>query len=70
MITQLNPPLTLITPRGVADAHFLIDYGQESHLLWVCFERETGECWTYMNPDVRLEPNLTFRRSTTTPIKD
>ena len=59
MILQLEPTVPLDTPKGRADAHFLIDYGSQQHLLWVCFIRETGECWTYQNPLVRLEANPT-----------
>lgn len=58
---QLNPPLPLITPRGKAIAHFLIDYGPEHDLLWVCFQ-EDGECWTWRNQDIRAEKNVTFGR--------
>ena len=35
MITQLNPPLPLRTSKGDGLAHFVIDYGPESHLMWV-----------------------------------
>ncbi len=60
MILQLNPQLPLLTPKGKAYAHFLIDYSQEHDLLWVCFIRDTGECWTFPNPQVRLEANETL----------
>ena len=56
---RLNPPIPLDTPKGPADAHVLIDYGSEAHLLWVCFVRETGEQWTFPGKDVRLEMNVT-----------
>ena len=62
MIIQLNPPLSLITPKGKGWAHFLIDYGQEHGLLWVVFQNETGECWTWLNSDIRLNNNITFNR--------
>jgi hypothetical protein len=60
---RLDPPLPFDTPKGKAMAHFLIDYGPEHHLLWVCFQDETGECWTWPNKDVRLQPNLSMGRS-------
>lgn len=59
---QLNPPVPLETPRGKALAHFLIDYGPEHHLLWVCFQDETGECWTWPNPEVRAQANPSMGR--------
>ena len=62
MILQLDPPLPMTTPKGAAIAHFLIDYGMESHLYWICFITETGECWTYANPHVRIEQNITLDR--------
>ena len=42
MITQLNPPLPMETPKGGGWAHFLIDYGPESALLWVVFMDADG----------------------------
>ena len=64
MLTQLNPPLPLITPKGKAWAHIVIDYGQEHDLLWVCFQDETGECWTFSNREVRIQENITMGRKT------
>jgi hypothetical protein len=64
MMMQLNPPIPLVTPNGKALAQFLIDYGPEFDLLWVCFE-ENGECWTWRNQDIRAERNITFGRSKT-----
>ena len=63
MLTQLNPPLPLITPKGKAWAHIVIDYGQEHDLLWVCFQDDTGECWTWSNRDVRIQENITMGRT-------
>jgi len=53
-------------------AHFLIDYGFEHHLMWVCFQDETGECWTWSNMDIRMPPNTTAGRAKKylTPEKD
>ena len=62
MMLQLDPPLPLVTPKGKALAHFLIDYGAEHDLLWVCFQ-EDGECWTWRNQDIRAESNITFGRN-------
>jgi hypothetical protein len=62
VILQIDPPLFLETPRGRSVAHFLIDYGIENHLYWVTFIQETGECWTFSNPEIRIENNLTIGR--------
>lgn len=57
MILQLNPPIPLETPKGKGFAFFLIDYSSEHHLLWVAFICETGECWTFQNPEIKLQSN-------------
>ena len=60
MILQLNPTVPLETPKGRGFAHFLIDPGQEHHLQWVeCSYDATGECWTFNNPDIKLQRNPT-----------
>ena len=46
MIAQLNPPLPMETPKGGGWAHFVIDYGPETALLWVVFMDADGACWT------------------------
>ncbi len=61
MIFQLNPPLPLETPKGKALAHLVIDPGVEHHLQWVCFIDTTGECWTFRNPEIRMQDNPTMR---------
>ncbi len=63
MITQLNPPLPLVTPRGTGWAHLVIDYGQEHDLLWVVFLDAGGACWTFGNRDVRMVTNVTMGRT-------
>lgn len=60
MLLQLDPTIPLSTPKGKGFAHFLIDMGQEHHLLWVVFLDETAECWTFPNPEVRLQSNPTM----------
>jgi hypothetical protein len=62
MITQLDPPLPLQTPKGSGWAHLVIDYGQESHLLWVVFMDADGACWVVPNPEVRMYNNWTLGR--------
>jgi hypothetical protein len=59
MMLQLNPPLPMDTPKGIADAHFVIDYGSEGHILFVTFVRCSGECWTWQARECQLEKNVT-----------
>jgi hypothetical protein len=62
MITQLNPPLPMETSKGGGWAHFVIDYGPETALLWVVFMDTDGACWTVPNPEVRMSLNWTMGR--------
>jgi hypothetical protein len=62
MIVQLNPPLSLVTPKGKGFAYFLIDYGIDYDLLWVVFQNDTNECWTWLNKDIRITENITYHR--------
>ena len=62
MITQLNPPLPLDTPKGAGLAHFVIDYGPEADLLWVVFMNADGACWSVPNPEIRLSLNWSMGR--------
>lgn len=63
MILEITQLLWLTTPKGQAIAKFLIDYGPEADLQWVCFIHETKEIWTFSNFDVRIETNITLGRS-------
>jgi hypothetical protein len=63
MMIQLNPPLPLQTPKGEGLAHFLIDYSIEDNLYWVVFIKDTGECWTFSNPEIRACKNISIGRT-------
>lgn len=62
MIRQLNPPLPVVTPKGKAWAHIVIDYGPEADLIWVCFLDDNGQCWSYRNSEIRIQKNETIGR--------
>jgi hypothetical protein len=61
-LLQLDPLIPVVTPKGKAMAHVLIDPGIEHHLVWVCFQDDTGECWSWQNRDVRIQANPTLGR--------
>ena len=61
-LTQLDPPLHLETPKGAGWAHFVIDYGPETNLLWVVFLDQDGACWTVPNSEIRMSWNWTLGR--------
>ncbi len=50
------------TPKGSGYANFLVDRGMEFDNEWVVF-LESGEIWSFLNRDVRLEKNITFGRT-------
>jgi len=62
-IVRIDPAIPLLTPKGPAYAHFLIDYGIEDNLHWVCFQDDTGECWTWDNSKIRATKNITIDRT-------
>lgn len=68
MIYQLNPPIPVVTPKGKALAHVLIDQGIEYDLLWVVFQDIGGECWTWANKDIRAQKNITVGREYISPF--
>lgn len=67
-ITRVDPPIPLMTPKGRGVAHFLIDYGMENDLMWVVFQDDTGECWTWENSQIRARVNKTIGREKVTTI--
>jgi hypothetical protein len=62
MILQLSPSLPLQTPKGPGMAWMVQDYGEEHHLLWTVAIDATGEIWTFRNPEVRAQKNITMGR--------
>ncbi len=70
MIQQLNPPIPVKTPKGPGLAHLVIDQGIEHHLLWTVFLDSSGECWTFSNPDIRAQKNVTHGREYISPFYD
>lgn len=68
MIIQLNPAIPVITPKGPALAHIIIDNGIEYDLNWICFQDYTGECWTWKNSQIRAQKNMTHGRDHISPF--
>jgi len=58
---ELKVHLPVTTPKGSGRAIIMIDYGPEEHLLWVVIQNN-GEIWTWANPDIRVEDNITLGR--------
>lgn len=64
MIIQLNPSIPLVTPKGNGLAILVNDPSEEHHLQWTCIIDATGEIWTFQNPQVRGQKNITMNRGT------
>jgi hypothetical protein len=67
MITQLNPPIPVRTPRGKGFAQMLIDYGIDYDFIWVVFQDDDGQCWSWRNQDIRAQSNITIGRTMEAP---
>lgn len=61
MILQLNPIISMVTPKGHGYANFLMDSGEEGDLYWVVF-LDNSEIWVFKNSEVRLSKNITLGR--------
>jgi hypothetical protein len=68
MITRIEPSIPVTTPKGKAMAVAWLDYGLEHDLMWVCFQDDTGECWTWENADIRARVNITIGRKNITSL--
>lgn len=62
MILQLNPPIELDTPKGKGLCWFITDYGIEHHMMYTVAIHDTGEIWSFHNPEVRATKNITAGR--------
>jgi hypothetical protein len=62
MLTQLNPPIPMDTPKGAGLALAVIDYGLEHSLLWVVAIDKTREIWCVPNADARVQSNWSAGR--------
>jgi hypothetical protein len=62
MLLQLDPPIPVLSPKGKGLAHALIDYGAEHDLIWIVFQDENGQCWSWGNKEIRGQVNVTMGR--------
>ena len=69
MTIQLNPTVPLITPKGTGLAILVKEDGPEHHLIWTVIQDDTGEIWSWENPQVRATKNITYNRPNITEIK-
>jgi hypothetical protein len=64
---ELEKPLHLITPLGLAEAWFIIPAGADG-IEWGCFQKDTGEFWVWPNKQIRLHHSITEYRYTVSDI--
>lgn len=62
-ILQLNPTIPVMTPKGAGQAILIIDYSSEHNLIWTVIIDATGEIWSFQNPHVRGQKNITMERT-------
>lgn len=67
VITQLSPPIRVITPLGDAVAYFL--WTEDRAVYWGVFQDETGEQWWFENYFIRIDPSITDTPHQTSPIE-
>ncbi len=62
-ILQLNPSIPVNTPKGSAEAWFIIDYGPEFDIMFTVALDSNGEIWTFKSQEVRAIKNITLGRT-------
>lgn len=62
-ILQLNPTIPVNTPKGSAEAWFILDYSSESDIMFVCVLDSNGEIWTFKSSECRGLKNITLGRT-------
>lgn len=63
MSVRLVPHIYLMTPFGVAEAHFFDSPETfETNAVWTCFQVETKECWQWPSPMIRLCESISGMR--------
>jgi hypothetical protein len=64
---RINPPIPVVVVDeahgGTGQAHFVIDYGVETDLIWVVAMDKGGQVWSVENPKIRFFTNWTLGRT-------
>tara|TARA_R110000868_G_scaffold196839_1_gene442864 strand:- start:220 stop:405 length:186 start_codon:yes stop_codon:yes gene_type:complete len=60
MIHELKQVLWVITPHGIGQALFLMDYGIHQNTIWVVALKDTKEIKHYSSEMVRITINHTI----------
>jgi hypothetical protein len=62
MIHEFTNRIEVITPKGDGIILYLIDYGHETDTIYTVIINATGELWQYAHKDIKVKPNITFKR--------
>lgn len=62
VITPLQIPIPVNTPKGEGYCFAWLDYSQEHDTLWKCCINETGEWWDFPQSQVRGVKNFSLNR--------
>jgi hypothetical protein len=54
--------LEVSTPKGDGIVWLVTDYGHETDTIYTIIINATGELWQYAHKDIKVKPNITFKR--------
>ncbi len=62
MIYEPTNRIEVTTPKGDGVVWLVLDYGYETDTIYTVIINATGELWQFTHKDIRVKPNVTFRR--------
>ena len=62
IIFEPNNRLEVSTPKGDGIVWLVTDYGHETDTIYTIIINATGELWQYAHKDIKVKPNITFKR--------
>jgi hypothetical protein len=62
MIFEPANRIDVSTPKGDGIIWLVTDYGHETDTMYTVIINATGELWQFVHKDIRVKPNITFRR--------
>ena len=62
MIYEPYNRIDVVTPKGDDIIWLVTEYGHETDTMYTVIINATGELWQFIHRDIRVKPNVTFRR--------
>ena len=62
MIFEPANRIDVSTPKGDGTIWLVTEYGHETDTMYTVIINATGELWQFVHKDIRVKPNITFRR--------